>query len=220
MRGARVCRSRHCGVFAFVTLWVSVASPSSVTLCLPCRGSCMGACILGASLNLEACECDSCLWCDLGFTVTCVWLWGYFCSCPLGSPMLPQCPLLACPQQGWGRGHPPKGGFWVCSPCAPRPGCMSSHPPWPTCLPPADLVQGEPLECGGWGGGGSWMGGGGGVCQTLKITPSPAQPFQRSFNSSHRPGLMPHRCPSQSSRHPPRSPCLELGASVPPYHRH
>lgn len=31
---------------------------------------------------------------------------------------------------------------------SPEAPCMSSQPPWPTCLRLADLVQAEPLECG------------------------------------------------------------------------
>lgn len=72
----RVYKSRLSGVFVFVTMRVPVVSQSSVTLCLPFCGSCMGACILGVTLSLEVCaynSVDGVIW---GSIVMCVWLWA------------------------------------------------------------------------------------------------------------------------------------------------
>lgn len=61
----QVCKSRCCGVSAFVTMCVPVVSHNSVTLYLPFHGSCMGVCILSVTLSLGVCMCD-CLLRHLG----------------------------------------------------------------------------------------------------------------------------------------------------------
>lgn len=51
-----VCLSSVCGVIAFAILWVPGCVPhNGVTLCLTFCGTCLGACVLRASLGLEAC---------------------------------------------------------------------------------------------------------------------------------------------------------------------
>lgn len=64
--------------------------------------------------------CNSCLWCDLGFTVICVWLWGYFCSCPLGLTHLASVPSSGMSPAGMGAGTPSEGRFLGLQPLSPE----------------------------------------------------------------------------------------------------
>lgn len=147
-----VCKSKHCGFIALAILWVPVASHNGVTLCLTFCSSCMGACMLGVSLSLEGCVCDS---------VYCViWgLWGCVCGCVCvlvcGSgapPTLPQCPLLTCSSQG-GVGHPEVGGGSGLEALEPRglDACPPSHP-GPPVSGLLTWCKWSPWNVGGWWG--------------------------------------------------------------------
>lgn len=156
----RVYKSRLSGVFAFVTMRVPVVSQSSVTLCLPFCGSCMGACILGVTLSLEVCaynSVDGVIW---GSIVMCVCGSGLFLLTSLGRTHLASVSSPDMTLVGMGVGAPSEGRFLALKPLSPAEARMRvpGHPD-----PPVSSLltwcKASPWNVGvGWGVAAGWGG--------------------------------------------------------------